>query len=92
MGSPIARSRSRRRAWTLLGVTDMVPLSAWAATHPTSRKERRRILAYHTARSRTLVSASDPRCDQARRARAWLPAGGGTSRTAPTSRGITAAM
>jgi hypothetical protein len=45
-----------RRAWTLLGVTDMVPLSSWAATHPTSRKERRRILAYHTARSRTLVS------------------------------------
>jgi hypothetical protein len=46
-----------RRAWTLLGVTDMVPLSAWAATHPTNRKERRRLLAYHTARSRTMISA-----------------------------------
>jgi hypothetical protein len=46
-----------RRAWTLLGVKDMVPLSAWAAAHPTSRKERRRLLAYHTARSRTLISA-----------------------------------
>jgi hypothetical protein len=45
-----------RRAWTLLGVTDMVPLSQWAAAHPTSRKDRRRLLAYHTARSRTLVS------------------------------------
>lgn len=45
-----------RRAWTLLGVKDMVPLSAWAAAHPTSRKERRRLLAYHTARSRTLIS------------------------------------
>ncbi len=32
-----------RRAWTLLGVTDMVPLSSWATTHPTSRRERRRI-------------------------------------------------
>jgi hypothetical protein len=46
-----------RRAWTLLGVTDMVQLSEWAAAHPTSRKERRRLLAYHTARSRTLISA-----------------------------------
>jgi len=46
-----------RRAWTLLGVKDMVQLSAWAAAHPTSRKERRRLLAYHTARSRTLISA-----------------------------------
>ncbi len=45
-----------RRAWTLLGVTDMMPLSSWAAMHPTSRRERRRLLAYHTARSRTLVS------------------------------------
>jgi hypothetical protein len=45
-----------RRAWTLLGVTDMLPISAWAATHPTSRKERRRLLAYHKARSRTLIS------------------------------------
>jgi hypothetical protein len=45
-----------RRAWTLLGVTDIVPLSAWASSHPTSRKEQRRLLAYHTARSRTLVS------------------------------------
>ncbi|MFZ0667330.1 MAG: nucleotidyltransferase family protein [Acidimicrobiales bacterium] len=44
------------RAWNLLGVTDIVPLSAWAAKHPTSRKERRRLLAYHTARSRTLIS------------------------------------
>ena len=46
-----------RRAWTLLGVTDMVPLSEWAAAHPTSHKERRRLLAYHKARSRTLISA-----------------------------------
>jgi hypothetical protein len=46
-----------RRAWTLLGVTDIVQLSAWAATHPTSRKEKRRLLAYHRARSRTLISA-----------------------------------
>jgi Uncharacterised nucleotidyltransferase len=45
-----------RRAWNLLGVTDIVPLSAWAGTHPTTRKERRRLRAYHTARSRTLVS------------------------------------
>ena len=45
-----------RRAWTLLGVTDMVPLSAWAAAHRTTRKERRRLLAYHRARSRSLVS------------------------------------
>lgn len=45
-----------RRAWTLLGVTDMVPLSAWAAKHPTTRREHKRLLAYHTARSRTLVS------------------------------------
>jgi len=45
-----------RRAWTLLGVTDIVPLSALASSHPTSRKEQRRLLAYHTARSRTLVS------------------------------------
>jgi hypothetical protein len=45
-----------RRAWTLLGVTDIVQLSAWAATHPTSRREKRRLLAYHRARSRTLIS------------------------------------
>jgi hypothetical protein len=46
-----------RRAWTLLGVTDIVQLSAWAATHPTSRRERRQLLAYHRARSRTMISA-----------------------------------
>jgi hypothetical protein len=45
-----------RRAWNLLGVTDIVQLSAWAAGHPTSRSEKRRLLAYHQARSRTLVS------------------------------------
>jgi Uncharacterised nucleotidyltransferase len=45
-----------RRAWTLLGVTDMVPLSAWARTHRTTRGEKRRLLAYHRARSRSLVS------------------------------------
>jgi Uncharacterised nucleotidyltransferase len=46
-----------RRAWTLLGVTDIVGLSAWASTHPTSRKEKRRLTAYHRSRSRTLISA-----------------------------------
>jgi hypothetical protein len=46
-----------RRAWTLLGVTDIVQLSAWAAAHPTSRKDKRRLLAYHRSRSRTLISA-----------------------------------
>jgi hypothetical protein len=44
------------RAWELLGITDIVPLSAWAQKHPTTRKERRRLVAYHTARSRTLIS------------------------------------
>ncbi len=57
-----------RRAWTLLGVTDMVPLSSWAAIHPTSRRERRRLLAYHTARSRTLVSVQTLRAIRPRRA------------------------
>jgi hypothetical protein len=57
-----------RRAWTLLGVTDVVDLSAWATTHPTSKKERRRLLAYHTARSRTLVSFETLRSIRPRRA------------------------
>ena len=46
-----------RRAWTLLGVTDIVRLSAWASTHPTSRKEKRRLTRVPHSRSRTLISA-----------------------------------
>jgi hypothetical protein len=57
-----------RRAWTLLGVTDMVPLSAWASAHQTSRRDQRRLLAYHRARSRTLVSVQTLRAIRPRRA------------------------
>ena len=57
VGSPVPRGRSRA---TCLDASRRhrhgSALVSGRRLHPTSRKDRRRLLAYHTARSRTLVS------------------------------------
>ncbi|HXW34674.1 MAG TPA: nucleotidyltransferase family protein, partial [Acidimicrobiales bacterium] len=55
-------------AWETLSVVDIVPLSAWAAGHKSSRTDRRRLSAYRKVRGRTLVSVPTVRDIRPRRA------------------------
>jgi hypothetical protein len=57
-----------RHAWRTLGVTDIVPLSAWAAGYRSTRTDRRRLAAYRRVRGRTLVSVPTVRDIRPRRA------------------------
>jgi hypothetical protein len=57
-----------RHAWTTLRVTDIVPLSVWAAGHRSTRTDRRRLDAYRRVRGRTLVSVPTVRDIRPRRA------------------------
>ena len=55
-------------AWRTLGVTDIVPLSVWAAGYRSTRTDRRRLAAYRRVRGRTIVSVPTVRDIRPRRA------------------------
>ena len=70
-----------RRAWTLLGVTDMVQLSAWAATHPDEPQGAQAATRLSHRAEPDPHLGSDTRCDPPATGGARIPESGRTARS-----------